>query len=74
MNKQQKRVIKVLENMIQMVKENAHWAVEFSEMLEPTLDEVNMQDGFGTEGQCDPRGDYRNGEWSIMDKVEGIDK
>ena len=27
----------------------------------------------GTEGQNDPRGDMRNGEWS-MDRVEGIDE
>ena len=29
-------------------------------------------DGFGTEGQSDPRGDRRDGEWSMW-QVQGVD-
>lgn len=28
-------------------------------MLNEYLDEIFGEDGFGTEGQCDPRGDHR---------------
>lgn len=33
----------------------------------------NVEDAFGTEGQCDPRGDFRDGEWS-MKRVQGVDR
>lgn len=73
MNKQQKRTIKVLERMIEFCKEDSVNADIFTELLEPLLRELHGDDFFGTEGQCDPRGDFRNGTWS-MTKVEGIDK
>ena len=73
MNKTQKRVIKVLERLIEEVKNDADFASFFSDDLENVLTEIHSNDGFGTEGQCDPRGDFRNGNWS-MTHVEGIDK
>lgn len=73
MNKTQKRTILVLERMIEQCKEDNINADVFAEMLEPMLRELHGEDFFGTEGQCDPRGDFRNGRWS-MKKVEGIDK
>jgi hypothetical protein len=36
------------------------------------LSDLNCDDFFGTEGQSDPRGDFRNGEWSMFN-VEGVD-
>lgn len=73
MNKQQKRTIKVLERMIELCKENDSDAEMFADELQPILHELAGNDAFGTEMQCDPRGDFRNGNWS-MKKVEGIDK
>jgi hypothetical protein len=43
-----------------------------SRQLEEGLEDLAQQDAFGTERQCDPRGDGRNGHWS-MNFVEGID-
>ena len=48
-------------------------AEAWTDDIECLLDRVAAEDGFGTEGQCDPRGDFRNGEWS-MRRVEGLDK
>ncbi len=72
MNKTQERVVKVLENMKTMTEQEDHYASMFSDYLDTMLDELLGQDAFGTEGQCDPRGDFREGDWS-MDHVEGID-
>lgn len=33
--------------------------VEISAWLNKKLDQLHNQDAFGTEGQCDPRGDHR---------------
>lgn len=71
MNKQQKRTIKVLERMIELCKDNASDAEMFADELEPMLHEMHGDDAFGTEGQCDPRGDFRDGTWS-MKKVQGV--
>ena len=73
MNKQQKRVTKVLKNMIEMVKKDEHYTDAFSHMLQDSLEDLNMQDGFGTEGQCDPRGYFRDNTWTMW-LVEGLDK
>lgn len=66
------RVEKVLERMIELVKDDDDYAIMFSEGLEEMLNDIYMDDGFGTEGQCDPRGDFRNDNWS-MNRVEGVD-
>jgi hypothetical protein len=72
-NAQQKRVLKVLDRMKQLVKEDANNADAFSEMLEEGLENLNSQDFFGTEGQNDPRGDFRNGDWGMFHAIEGVD-
>jgi len=72
MNKTQERVVKVLERMVEMCKLEADYAEEFSDALEPMLTEFHYDDGFGTEGALDPRGDFRDGEWS-MNHVQGVD-
>lgn len=73
MNTKQKRVVKVLENMIALVKGDEDYAEMFSVPLESELSDIRAMDGFGTEGQCDPRGDQRDGDEYSMDYVEGID-
>lgn len=48
-------------------------AEAWTDEIEALLNKVASEDGFGTEGQSDPRGDFRNGEWT-MRRVEGLDK
>lgn len=68
----QRRVATVLKRMHAAVRNDPDAAEKFSVMLEELLTDLHGNDGFGTEGQCDPRGDFRNGEW-FMARVEGID-
>lgn len=70
--KTQERVAKVLERMQAMAAASEEDAAMFSEMLEAALNDISYDDGFGTEAQNDPRGDGRDGEWS-MDWVAGVD-
>lgn len=58
--------------MIKLAKEDETYAEMFSLILENGLQSIADDDGFGSELQCDPRGDGRNGEFS-MDILEGID-
>lgn len=68
----QQRVATVLERMLASVRKDPADAETFSPMLEEMLTELHGDDGFGTEGQGDPRGDFRSGQW-FMERVEGID-
>ena len=70
--KQQERVAKVLDNMKAMAMEDDDNAAMFAEGLDFYLNKLNGEDAFGTEGQSDPRGDFRDGDWS-MEYVQGID-
>jgi len=72
MNKQQERVVTVLGRLTIMAGKDEYFAEAISVDLEPLLDDILSQDGFGTEGQCDPRGDQRDFGWSMY-KVEGVD-
>ena len=72
LNPQQERLKLVLSRMIDMIMDDDKDAEIIAEELENMLDELHDKDFFGTEGQTDPRGDHRNGNWSI-DHVEGID-
>ncbi len=38
---------------------------KYAEVLDSILDKIASQDAFGTEQQCDPRGDFRNHQWSM---------
>ncbi len=70
MSKIQNNVVTVLKRMVTMAEASSDDAEMFAESLEQMLDDIHGNDGFGTEGQCDPRGDARNGRWSILKKVE----
>lgn len=42
--------------------------------LDNGLDELRWKDFFGTEGECDPRGDFReHADWSMW-RVQGVDE
>ncbi len=69
---EQKRVVKVLERMIDLVKDDEDYAQMFAEELDITLDYFLGCDSFGTEGQQDPRGDARDGAFSML-HVQGVD-
>jgi len=71
MNKYQKNLLVVLPRLTEMVKEDEDFAEYFAEDLEGLLDSIAGNDGFGTEQQCDPRGDFRSGcNWSLLGKVQ----
>lgn len=72
MTKQQERTKKVLERMIALVDQDADYSEMFAKALDRSLDEIGVADGFGTEGQCDPRGDFRDGDFSMWN-VQGVD-
>ena len=72
-SKVQLRVTTVLERLRAMALENKDDAVALADHLDVMLNTMHGDDAFGTEGQCDPRGDFRNNRWS-MTKVEGVDR
>jgi hypothetical protein len=69
MKKVQTNCILVLNRLAKLCEEDEDFANWLAGDLTMVLDEIHSQDGFGTEGQNDPRGDFRNGKWS-MKKVE----
>ncbi|HEY5959200.1 MAG TPA: hypothetical protein VIV60_21730 [Polyangiaceae bacterium] len=69
MKKLQKNCVTVLTRLAKMCEDDESFADAFADDLNSMLDEIQSQDGFGTEAQSDPRGDFRNGRWS-MKKVE----
>lgn len=68
----QQRILKVLDRIAKQVQQDDNDAEMWSLEFESLFDELRSQDAFGTEGQCDPRGDQRSGTWA-MDYVQGID-
>lgn len=40
---------------------------EIADALEAVIEELGSDDVWGTEGQNDPRGDFRNGQWSMWE-------
>ena len=69
---QQQRNKLLLERLLEMNLDE-DWAETVTDVLAVGIEEVAENDGFGTERQCSPCGDGRNGNFSI-DFVEGIDK
>lgn len=69
MKKLQKNCVIVLNRLAKMCEDDEDFAESLHSDLETMLNDIHGQDGFGTEGQNDPRGDFRNGRWS-MRKVE----
>lgn len=71
MSKYSERVILVL-NRLAKIAEDEDEAESISGPLEMMLSDLHGEDFFGTEGQCDPRGDFRDDEWN-MSYVQGVD-
>ena len=72
MNVVQKRAALVLRRLADMAENDEESAAVLCIDLEPFLNELQGNDFFGTEAQCDPRGDFRNDYWS-MERVDGVD-
>lgn len=66
MTEKQKRILHVLQRMQDVVREDEYFAEFLVDVLDLDLDAYAQEDGFGTEQQCDPRGDFRDGSWSIV--------
>lgn len=73
MNRVQQRVSKVVGRLGELATNDPDDAEGIAEALDAMLDDLRGYDFFGTEGQNDPRGDFRDGEWS-MGCVQGIDE
>lgn len=73
-NIQHKRNKVVLERLLAYYEDEPEI---LADILEGTLDMIAQDDGFGTEQQCDPRGDQRDAEqkkyFYTMYKVQGVD-
>lgn len=67
------RVSKVLERLREMALQDEDAATAIADSLDYMLDDLHGDDFFGTEGQADPRGDFRSGEWTATSCVQGID-
>lgn len=70
LNKDQNRLFIVLDRFYKYVKENPELLGEvtidiFNDNLECFLNDLQNNDYFGTEGQLDPRGDFRKNDWSM---------
>lgn len=69
MNKQKERIKKVVDRL---PDDDNQMLNQISECIDIELDEIHQMDGFGTEGQADPRGDFRDNEWSMWN-VQDVD-
>ncbi len=57
-----KNMNKVWENLMKYASEDKNQEKIITEAFNQMLDDLLGDDFFGTEGQCDPRGDHRN-DW-----------
>ena len=55
-----KNLKKVFDKLEKFLEEYPDLGKKFCLKFNDLLDELLSQDFFGTEGQCDPRGDHRN--------------
>lgn len=70
MGKVQNNLLIVLGRLAKMTADDQNFANEFAIDLNNMLDEIANYGGFGKEQQNDPRGDFRDGEWSLLEKVQ----
>ena len=66
----QENVIKILPKLLEECKDDEFFAEVLAETIEVFLDNLTSNDFFGTEQQCDPRGDFRDGNWSLLGEVQ----
>ena len=67
LNKKQKRLLEVFTKFVEWCDDSD--ALESAaDKLDEWMDEIHSDDGFGTEGQNDPRGDGREGECLVRNR------
>lgn len=71
MGKYSQRVQLVLDRL-RLIADDEDEAEVMASDLDSMLDDLHFHDFFGTEGQNDPRGDFRDDEWS-MSYIQGVD-
>lgn len=69
---QQQRVLLILDRIKEQVQKDQYNGEVYSDFLENMLNKMLGCDIFGTEGQCDPRGDMRDHDYSMWN-VQGYD-
>lgn len=69
MSKTQKRILIVLSRLTLLVEKGQVHSETLSNALNGMLDDLKGEDFFGTEAQLDPRGDGREGNFT-MDKIQ----
>lgn len=67
LNRKQKRLLDVFTRFVEWC-DNDDALESAADKLDEWMDEIRRDDGFGTEGQCDPRGDGREGDPQVRDK------
>lgn len=55
----------VFERILKLIKDDEEYRDMFMDAMDMMLSELVEEDGFGTEGQDDPRGDMRNGKFTM---------
>lgn len=69
-SKVQHNLLTVLERIKDRVTEDEDDAELLADSMDQMLDDLLSEDFFGTEGQLDPRGDQRDGEFSVKDEIQ----
>jgi hypothetical protein len=70
MNEVQTNLLKLFPRLESIIQEDEDFAEILAADIEDLLDSLASDDFFGTERQCDPRGDFRDGEWSIFGEIQ----
>lgn len=68
--KVQHNLLTVLDRIKDRVTDDEDDAELWADALDQMLDDLLSEDFFGTEGQLDPRGDGRDGEFSVKDEIQ----
>lgn len=74
MTAEQRRLGMVLDRIRARMLSDMDEAAMYAEAFDQMLNDMAGFDAFGTEGQLDPRGDGRDGEWSVVRRVQGVDE
>lgn len=69
MNKFQENLKVVFDRILKEAEKDEDYAQAIAEEFDKALNDLQEYDFFGTEGQCDPRGDGREGLWQISGEI-----
>lgn len=73
MSTMEEKLVYIFEKLIEYVESNDDDVNNhFADHVETMLNDMNDMDLFGSERQSDPRGDFRDGDWSIFGSIQGL--